>query len=397
MINGMSVQKKIAIKKVLVMILVIALIIVPFLGVYAHADKISDLEAKIREIKARSESTKDDIADNKLELKSLNATAKDLKESLNILNADLKAISQSLQEIEGQMSDKNLEIQDLEDELAQAQKIEKDQYEAMKKRIQYMYEEKSYAKFESLLGTSGFGDMLNRSNYFEAVAAYDRQMLVEYQNTVRVIAEAKELLEDEKSELEALKEEAKGQQNRVNDLLERTNISILNYENEILATEKMMLANEEALKAQQEDIATLQTKLAEEKRLSELANASKWRSISQVNYVDGDRKLLANIIYCEAGNQSFEGQLAVGAVIMNRVESEVFPDTIVGVIYQNNQFSPVKSGRLALALANDSATESCYAAADAAMAGQNNVGNCLFFRTPVAGLKGIQIGGHIFY
>jgi len=89
--------------------------------------------------------------------------------------------------------------------------------------------------------------------------------------------------------------------------------------------------------------------------------------------------------------------VAVGAVVINRLLSSKFPNTITGVIYQKNQFSPVKSGRYALALSQNRATEKCYRAADEAMAGVTNVGNCLFFRTPIEGLTGIRIGGHIFY
>ncbi len=106
---------------------------------------------------------------------------------------------------------------------------------------------------------------------------------------------------------------------------------------------------------------------------------------------------MANLIYCEAGAEPYEGQLAVGAVVINRVLSSVYPDTIVGVIYQNKQFSPVASGRLALALAENKATAACYKAADEAMSGYSNVGNCVYFRTPIPGLSGINIGGHVFY
>ena len=107
--------------------------------------------------------------------------------------------------------------------------------------------------------------------------------------------------------------------------------------------------------------------------------------------------LLANLIYCEAGGEPYVGQVAVGSVVINRVLSSKFPDTVAGVIYQKGQFAPVASGRLALALAVNKATPSCYKAAEEAMAGVTNVGNCLFFRTPIPGLTGIQIGGHIFY
>lgn len=107
--------------------------------------------------------------------------------------------------------------------------------------------------------------------------------------------------------------------------------------------------------------------------------------------------MLANLIYCEAGNQPYAGQLAVGSVVINRVLSSVFPDSVVGVIYQKNQFSPAASGRLGLALSSNQATADCYRAADEAMSGVTNVGNCLFFRTPIEGLEGIRIGDHIFY
>ena len=105
---------------------------------------------------------------------------------------------------------------------------------------------------------------------------------------------------------------------------------------------------------------------------------------------------MANIIYCEAGGEPYAGQVAVGSVVINRVLSSIYPNTVVGVVYQNKQFSPVASGRLALALANDSATASCYKAADEAMSGVTNVGQCVYFRTPIPGLEGIRIGGHIF-
>lgn len=187
------------------------------------------------------------------------------------------------------------------------------------------------------------------------------------------------------------------EQSRFAGLVSQTKGQISNYQSEMSNTEAEMLAYEKQLEEQNNDIAKLQAELAEERRLSQLAAQSAWRDISEVTFADGDRYLLANLIYCEAGNQPYEGQVAVGAVVINRVLSSVFPDTVVGVIYQNKQFSPVASGRLALALAEDHATAACYRAADEAMAGATTVGNCLFFRTPIDGLTGTQIGGHIFY
>ncbi len=129
-----------------------------------------------------------------------------------------------------------------------------------------------------------------------------------------------------------------------------------------------------------------------------MAAQSSWRDISEVNFSEGDRYLLANLIYCEAGGEPYAGQVAVGSVVINRVLSSVYPDTVTGVIYQNKQFSPVGSGRLALALAEGRATAKCYQAADEVMSGATNVGNCVYFRTPIDGITPkYRIGGHIFY
>ena len=118
--------------------------------------------------------------------------------------------------------------------------------------------------------------------------------------------------------------------------------------------------------------------------------------VSQVSQAS-DLDLLARAIYGEGRGEPYEGQVAVGAVVINRVLSSVFPNTLSGVIYQSGQFEPVSTGRLALALAENRATDSCYRAADEAMSGVTNVGNCVFFRTPIPGLTGINIGGHVFY
>ena len=105
-----------------------------------------------------------------------------------------------------------------------------------------------------------------------------------------------------------------------------------------------------------------------------------------------DEKLLATIIWCEAGNQSRTGKVAVGAVVLNRVRSPRFPNTIKEVLYQRGQFTPVGTGWFARELA-DGVPESCYEAARAALAGENPVGGCLFFQR---GGTGMQIGDHRF-
>ena len=109
----------------------------------------------------------------------------------------------------------------------------------------------------------------------------------------------------------------------------------------------------------------------------------------------GDRELLAGLIYCEAGNQSREGKVAVGAVVMNRVASSSFAGTIKDVIYESGQFSPAGSGWLDSVIANGAIPSSCYEAADAALAGENPIGSAMYFNTGSG--RGVKIGAHQFY
>ena len=105
-------------------------------------------------------------------------------------------------------------------------------------------------------------------------------------------------------------------------------------------------------------------------------------------------KLLASIIFCEAGNQSFIGQVAVGAVVLNRMANEAYPDTMEEVIYQPGQFCPAGSGWLDRVRSTDGYTESAMQAAEAALAGENPIGDCLYFDQ---GGYGYQIGAHYFH
>lgn len=105
-------------------------------------------------------------------------------------------------------------------------------------------------------------------------------------------------------------------------------------------------------------------------------------------------KLLASIIFCEAGNQSFTGQVAVGAVVLNRMANEAYPDTMEEVIYQPGQFCPAGSGWLDRVRSTDGYTESAMQAAEAALAGENPIGDCLYFDQ---GGYGYQIGAHYFH
>ena len=385
------------VKKKSIAVFMVTVLLVCAFPITVYADKISELEEEINKKNEEKEQTENEINEKKNELEGLNATVEGLKGQLNKLNADLTTVSNNLAELEEKIEVKNAEIETTENELEEARKVEEEQYAAMKKRVQFMYEKRDFVMLEMLFSSASFSEFLNRNDYIEQLSAYDRKQLDKFKETRQEIEEKEAQLVREKEELDELRDQVEQEQSHVAGLVNQTSGKISSNQNEISQTEAEMLKYEKELEAQKNDLANLQAQLAEERRLSALAAQSAWRDISEVSFAEGDRYLLANLIYCEAGNQPYEGQVAVGAVVMNRVMSSVFPDTVLGVIYQNKQFSPVASGRLALALQENHATDACYRAADAAMAGQTTVGNCLFFRTPIEGLTGTQIGGHIFY
>ena len=379
------------VRTAVVLILVLLVCAVPGIA-YA-----TSTQEQLNQAQKEKEELQEQINENQENLEGLKEERNNHQGELNTLNLNLTEISENLEELEARIITKEEEIavttKLLDDAIMQAD----GQYESMKVRIQFMYERGDTTYLEIFLNAGSYAEMLNAAEYIEELTQYDRQKLEEYKEIRDSIQLLQEQKIAEKAELDVLKVEVEAEKARVAGLVSQTQNNISSYSDQISDAEEAALAYEAEMKKKEEDIAYLQKKLDEEKRLSQLASNSTKRDISDVVFAEGDRYLLANLIYCEAGGEPYEGKVAVGAVVMNRVVSSVFPDTVVGVIYAKRQFSPVASGRLALALAENRATPDCYRAADEAMAGYTNVGGCVFFRTPIPGLEGINIGGHVFY
>lgn len=109
-----------------------------------------------------------------------------------------------------------------------------------------------------------------------------------------------------------------------------------------------------------------------------------------------DVTLLASIIQCESGNECFEGQVAVGNVVMNRLRTGRFGNSLYSVIYAKSQFSPAGSGKVAQVCAQGPKAV-CVQAAQAALSGQNYVGTATRFRPVSSGYQGQVIGNHVFW
>lgn len=352
----------------------------------SQLDKVKKEKEKTKEKKEKTEGNIDDLREESTGLQLY----------LSQLNSKLTDATNELSNLENLINEKNMEITETRSQLEEAKKKEAAQAENMRMRIKFMYERSGNAYLEMLLSANSFASFLNISEYLEKLAEYDDNLLKSYQELKETIAKKEMQLKEEQDSLEGLMNQAQAKKDKVSELVKETHENVEDYKAQISEEEKNLLAYEEALAEQENSEAVLQKKLEEERALAALAAQMTMRNLSDITFNAGDVDMMAAIIECEAGGESYTGKVAVGAVVMNRVKSPVFPDTIAGVIYQNRQFSPVGSGRFAIVLARG-ANQSCYQAANEAMAGASPVGNCLFFRTPIPGLTGMQIGGHIFY
>lgn len=358
-------------------------------SVETTSQKIKDaeeLKKATEEMKEATELKKEGLKDQKQELESY----------LNELNDNLTKITENIGEIEDRIAAKQEEIEAAQAELESAQEEEKSQYGLMKKRIKFMYERGDKTLLTTFFSSRSYSDFLNKAEYIDRIEDYDKKM---YDNLIQIrrdIEDKESNLRNEEEQLQSLRKQAQTEEKKVNNLVTSTNGSIAQTDGQISAAEIETAAYEAELAAQEENLAALRKQLAEEQAMIAKAAKMAWRDISEVQFMEGDRDLLACLIYCEAGNQPYTGQVAVGAVVINRVRSAAYPNTVSGVIYQPRQFTPAGSGRLATRLAIG-ANSQCYQAADEAMRGATPVGNCLYFRTVIPEINGTIIGDHVFY
>ena len=373
-------------------------------------------QQQIDKLKEQQEETKEQLDDASQKKKNLEVAKSRLENYLMELNNQFAVLSEELTALEDQLTAKQEELDETCVELEEARQREEKQYKDMKKRIQFLYENGDMDYITLFLEAESFGDFLNRAEYATELVTYDRKMLEEFQNTKQLIEEKETLLTTEKEELESLQDQVTEKQEEVSQIVQTTGTKINQYSSEIAEAQKLVNEYEGKLEDQKSALDELIAKAKKEEEAAEKKKAQEAKAAAAsgnsgsasgsagntnngavTNVQASELDMLAAIIYCEAGSESYEGQLAVGAVVMNRVRSGSFPNNIMGVIYQSGQFSPVASGRFIIALSQGSATASCRQAAQAAVGGSSNVGGCLYFRRNTGTIDGIVIGNHVFY
>lgn len=345
--------------------------------------------------------TQDDLDNANRELESLKAQQASLSSDLSEIDSQLQSAGSRLSSIEEQIDDKQADVDALNEELLTLSQTMDEQYDSMKLRIRYMYERSSSDVIELLLTSQSMSELLLKSEYIYQLSQYDRDMLDEMEANYERQQAAKEQLDTEVAELSSLREEALSEQENLKALLAKTQQDFDTSSNNVSEAEAAALAYEKKLEEE---------KLAQEKAEAEAAsraaaansNSGSSDITSNINktpisYDTSDLAMLAAIIECEAGNQSYEGKLAVGSVVVNRVNSPRFANSISGVIYASGQFTPVASGRFTIVLSRG-ASASCVQAAQEVLNGNVTI-NALYFHVYRSGIDtyGTVIGDHIFY
>lgn len=389
-----------------VLSIVLASVLFMGAGVQLYA---SSTQQQLNEAQQQANQVTSEIQQGKQELENLEDERNAISGQLNQYNNQLSAAVSALNDTEFSIRAKELEIEKKLEELDEAQKIEDKQYADLMEHLKFMYESGVTQSYLNLVSeVTSLTEFMNLSEYVERISAYDTMMLERFRATREFIQQEEAELQREHEELEALRASQQEKRNQVNALVNQTHSALNNKVGEITQKENEVTAQEEALEQINDNIAELQKKLAEELAMSQAAANAEWRDISQVEFSEDDVTMLANLIYCEARGESYDGKLAVASVVVNRILSSKFPNTMAGVIYQKNQFAPVTSTRNSFveALAYDKAANSsgCYEAAREAMSGITNVTNCVYFQT-TAYLEKVErldvvrytIGNHGFY
>lgn len=358
------------------------------------------------------------------EKETLENKTSDLQSQLAGINQDLLKISDEISDTQMRVTIVNSEILRSEDELTISQQNEDQQYENMKSRIKYMYENGNSNMLELLFSAESMSDFLNKADFIQNISQYDRDMLSELQNIHADIENQKMALQNQQASLNNLENELQQQQAALQQKADETSTDLAQFQaqlQQIREQEAAKAAAEAAAKAQQEAAAKAQQQAQASANASSSGNttssnttnssgsANSGSSNSGNNTSGGttnnsgssanksDLDLLAAIIQCEA-YQNYDSLLAVATVIMNRVYDSRFPNSISGVVYAAGQFEPAFSGRLEYVL-NSGPTSLSYQVAQDAINGARlaEVADCYYFLYAGTGHSGINIGGNVFF
>ena len=326
------------------------------------------------------------------DIESLENQTSSLESELEGINQEIISLTEDISSAQMQIEILNGEIQRTSDALAEAEANESQQYEDMKARIKYMYEHGNATLLEMLFSAEDMTDFLNKADFIENLSEYDRDALDDLREIHEQIEEEKNNLEAQQDSLTELQTELQAKQEQLQAKADETSTNL----EEVSARLEQARADEAA-------------RLAEEERQQSQETSS--GSVSGGGGYDNsvingggssatadEITLFAALLDCEA-IYDYDAMLAVATVIMNRVESPRFGNSITSVIYASGQFEPVWSGRLDAQLEKGPSSLAMQVAQDAVNGARlAAVSDCYYFLyAPSTNRDGINIGNNLFF
>lgn len=195
------------------------------------------------------------------------------------MNAELTALLSDIQILETDMANKEAEIAQAEIDYADAKRQEEKQYQAMKKRIQYMYEQGDTEYLDVLFQVKSMADMLNKTEYMSDIYSYDRKQLEVYRETKQQVENTKAQLEEDKAEMEVMELEYKGQQSQLESTIAKKRQEVTNFDAQFAQAKKDAQAyaktveekNAQIRKAKEEEARKAAEEAAKKKAAEEAA------------------------------------------------------------------------------------------------------------------------------
>ena len=229
-------MRKFGIHRILCLFLALLLMAMPAYG--ATKKEVEEEKSKAQVIAAEKQKTEQKIAE-------LEALKGDTQAYIRELDMQLLQLADELDQLETDIAAKQAEVDETTAHLAEAEQTEREQYEAMKLRIQYMYEKGDSSYLDMLLSSGSMSELLNRAEYIQEISVYDRDMLEKYKAIVADIAATKVKLEEELQQLEDLKTQTEAKQQSVLMLVDEKNKELANL-NSQLETQAELRAGYEA-------------------------------------------------------------------------------------------------------------------------------------------------------
>ena len=202
---------------------------------------------------------------------------------VNSLQSELQTLIEKMSKLEDDLVSTGQQITQAQDDLTVAKEKEHQQYEDMKKRIKYMYENGSNEFLEILMEANSIADLLNKAEYINKISKCDRELLVEYEDTRKDVENRENALKKEYAELESLQDELAGEQANVEKLLADKNIQIDNLTSEISSNAdklKQLIAAAEAAEARRKEAEATAAAQAAQAAAAAQASASSGTSSS---------------------------------------------------------------------------------------------------------------------